>query len=48
MVDEACTIIQDLSLSSGNYKRAVELLKKRFADTRVVILANMDVLLSSK
>ena len=41
IVDEACTVNKGLSLTSDNYKSAVYVLKERFANTQVIILANM-------
>ena len=48
LISEACTVIQDLSLTLDNYKGVVDLLKERFADAQVLISANMDALLSLK
>lgn len=48
LISEACTVIQDLSLTLDNYKGVVDLLKERFADAQVLISANMDSLLSLK
>lgn len=46
IVDEECTVNKGLSLISDNYKSAVYVLKGHFANTQVIILANMEALLS--
>ena len=48
LISEACTVIQDLSLTLDKYKRVADLLKERFADAQVLISTNMDALLSLK
>lgn len=46
IVDEACAVNKGLSLTLDNYKSAVYVLKRHFANTQVIILANMEALLS--
>ena len=38
--------IAGLTLSSANYKEAIDILKKRFGDRQIIISRHMDVLLN--
>ena len=43
---KASLVVQGMSLTSGNYNEAIQLLKERFGDPQIIIQANMDALLS--